>query len=305
MAIPDYQSCMLPLLQTAADGNEHNVRETTETLAELWHLTPKERQELIPSGRQAVLDNRLGWAKVYLAKAGLLELTGRAKFRITPRGRDVLKQNVTRIDASFLRQFPEFVAFQGLSKRLRPTPTQNTKEIGEGLETPEELLEDSYQNLRKKLAVELVEHIKKCPPAFFEKLVVELLVAMGYGGSRKDAGQALGRTGDGGIDGIIKEDKLGLDVVYLQAKRWDSPVGRPVVQAFTGSLEGQRAQKGVLIATSQFTQEAKEYVERIGKKVVLIDGDRLADLMIDHGIGVTEVTKYEVKKLDLDYFGEE
>ena len=306
MTIPGYQSLMLPLLQMAADGNEQGVREVIQKLADQWRLTPEDKRGLLPSGRQAIFDNRVGWAISYLAHSGLLERTGRAKFRITLRGQDILKQNVTRIDIRFLRRFPEFVAFyQGSPKRAKPTPAQNTEEMGDGLETPEERLEDSYQNLRKKLAVELVERIKKCSPTFFEKLVIELLVAMGYGGSRKDAGQALGRTGDGGIDGIIKEDKLGLDVVYLQAKRWDSPVGRPVVQGFTGSLEGQRAQKGVLIATSQFTQEAKEYVERIGKKVVLIDGERLADLMIDYGIGVTEVTRYEVKKLDLDYFGEE
>jgi restriction system protein len=203
------------------------------------------------------------------------------------------------IDRKFLEQFPEFVQFQSRSSHSE----EQTAIQEEPTHTPEEILEASYQNLRNDLSQELIDRVMQCSPRFFEKLVVDLLVAMGYGGSRKDAGQAIGQTGDGGVDGIIKEDRLGLDIVFIQAKRWESTVGRPVVQAFAGSLEGFRARKGVLLTTSTFTKDARDYVERIEKKIVLIDGEQLAQLMIDYGIGVTEVATYSVKKADLDYFG--
>lgn len=224
---------------------------------------------------------------------------GRARFRITERGLSVLQNNPTVINNDFLGQFPEFVQFRAIRRTARPA------DDSEPAGTPEETLEASYQNLRGELVQELLERVKGCTPSFFENLVVDLLVAMGYGGSKKDAGQAIGRTRDGGIDGIIKEDKLGLDVVFIQAKRWDGTVGRPVVQAFAGSLEGQRARKGVLITTSQFSPDAVDYVGRIEKKIVLIDGEELCQLMIDHGVGVTEVARYVVKKIDSDYFGDE
>jgi restriction system protein len=301
MAIPDYQSIMLPLLKCVSDGMEHSFREAIDHLADSFGLTPEERKEPLPSGQQALFDNRVGWARTYLKKAGLLESTAWGKFRITKRGLEVLKTKPTHIDVKFLKQFPEFVEFQ------RPTRKQDSDQQveEEKPETPEEMLESSYQSLKRTLSQDLLERIKKCPPRFFEKLVVDLLVAMGYGGTRRDAGEAVGRTGDGGIDGIIKEDRLGLDVVYVQAKRWEATVGRPIVQAFAGSLEGQRARKGVLITTSQFSPDAKEYVNRIEKKIVLIDGDQLAELMIEHGIGTNQVAAYDVKKLDLDYFDEE
>ena len=248
-------------------------------------------------------DNRVRWSAFYLRKAGLLERTGRGKIRITPRGQQVLQTKPARIDVKFLKQFSEFIEFQQGSKKTDSEVVDAADE--EVQATPEEMLEASYHNLRRTLAEELLDRVKKCPPKFFEKLVVDLLVSMGYGGSRKDAGQAVGQSGDDGIDGIIKEDKLGLDVVYLQAKRWEATVGRPVVQAFAGSLEGQRARKGVLITTSQFSQEARDYVSRIEKKIILIAGEELAQLMIDHGIGVTEVRTYSLRKMDLDYFGEE
>jgi restriction system protein len=301
MAVPDFQSMMLPLLKIAGDGQEHSFGEVLDALAMQLQLTDSDRKETLPSG-QSRFDNRVGWARTHLKKAALVESTGRGKFRITERGLEVLKSNPASIDIKFLMQFTEFVDFRNLSR-------QTSKPDGEKVEgpdqTPEEALESSYQNLRQALAQELMERIKNCSPRFFEGLVVDLLVAMGYGGSRKDAGQAVGQSGDGGIDGIIKEDKLGLDVVYIQAKRWEGSIGRPVVQAFAGSLEGQRARKGVLITTSQFTQDARDYVNRIEKKIVLIDGNQLAQLMIDHGIGVAEVANYTVKKIDLDYFGEE
>ena len=279
------------------------MSEAIETLAELFSLTDSDRKELLPSGRQAKFDNRVGWARTYLAKAGLLESTARGKFRITQRGLDVLRSNPTEIDNRFLHQFPEFLEFYNRTSAKEST-VSNTTETDHPDQTPEEILDASYLDLRRSLADELLERIKACSPKFFERLVVELVVAMGYGGSRADAGQAIGQSGDDGIDGIINEDRLGLDVIYLQAKRWDGTVGRPTVQAFAGSLEGQRARKGILITTSRFSQDAKEYVTRIEKKIVLIDGERLANLMIDFNIGVTEVTTYTIKKSDLDYFDE-
>lgn len=300
MAVPDYQSMMLPLLKIASDRQEHSLGEIIETLALQFGLTDADKQEILPSGRQAKFDNRVGWARTYLKKAGLVESTGRAKFRITERGLQVLKGNPVGINNRFLQQFPEFLEFQNVSRQSN----RRDEEELEPDQTPEEILELSYQSLRHDLAQELLERVKNSSPRFFENLVVDLLVAMGYGGSRKDAGQAVGQSGDGGIDGIIKEDKLGLDVVYVQAKRWEGTVGRPVVQAFAGSLEGQRARKGVLLTTSQFSQDARDYVSRIEKKIVLIDGEQLAQLMIDHGIGVAEVASYAVKKADLDYFEE-
>jgi restriction system protein len=289
---------MLPLLRVAADEQEHAVAEVVQELAEQFRLTLDDRKQLLPSGRQAAFDNRVGWARTYLAKAGLLESTGRGRFHITRRGLDVLTSSPDAINIGFLKQFPEFVEFQSASRKAESQPPTE-------LETPEELLEVSYQNLRLSLAQELLERVKKCSPQFFEHLVVDLLVAMGYGGSRKDAGQAVGQSGDGGIDGIIKEDKLGLDIVYLQAKRWEAVVGRPIVQAFAGSLEGQRARKGVLITTSQFTADAKDYVTRIEKKIILIGGQELVELMMEHGVGVTTVANYEIKKADMDYFADD
>ena len=303
MAVPDFQTIMSPLLVLMADGVEHGLAEVIDTLGDRLGLSPEDKKELLPSESDVKFDNRVRWAVFYLRKAGLLERTGRGKIRITERGQQVLKTKPGRIDVKFLKQFSEFLEFQQGTKKANSEEMDVANE--EIQATPEETLEASYLNLRRTLAQELIERVKKCPPKFFEKLVVDLLVSMGYGGSRKDAGQAVGQSGDDGIDGIIKEDKLGLDVVYLQAKRWEATVGRPVVQAFAGSLEGQRARKGVLITTSQFSQEAKDYVSRIEKKIILIGGEELAQLMIDHGIGVTEVRTYSVRKMDLDYFGEE
>ena len=304
MPIPDFQSAMLPVLRLAQDGKDHTLREAVEAIAVEFKATEEERNELLPSGRQRRLHNRVGWAKTYLQKAGLVEPNGRGRFRITPRGREVLQGRPSRIDMKFLEQFPEYNAFAALRHDAAEAEPSALEPLS-ATETPEEILEESYQELRRRLADELLDRIKACDPKFFEKLVVDLLVTMGYGGSRKDAGQAVGQSGDEGIDGIIKEDRLGLDVVYIQAKRWNNTVGRPVVQAFAGSLEGQRARKGVLITTSDFSREARDYVRQIEKKIVLIEGSELAKLMIDHGVGVTEVATYTVKKLDLDYFGDE
>ncbi|MBU4534080.1 MAG: restriction endonuclease [Firmicutes bacterium] len=299
MTIPDYETIMLPLLKLAGDGKEHTKGAVIEELARHFSLTEDEQKELLPSGNQAKFTNRVGWARTYLTKAVLLETTGRARFRITKRGLQVLGQNPAVINNDFLNRFPEFVQFRSRSQK------SVKQESADSIQTPEETLEASYQGLRGQLVQELLERMKGCTPSFFESLVVDLLVAMGYGGSRKDAGQAIGRTRDGGIDGIIKEDRLGLDVVYVQAKRWEGTVGRPTVQAFSGSLDGQKARKGVLITTSQFSPDAVDYVGRIEKKIVLIDGEQLCQLMIDHSVGVTEVARYVVKKIDSDYFGDE
>jgi restriction system protein len=306
MTIPGYQAFMLPLLKITSDQSIHAISEIHEKLADFFLLTETDRQERLPSGRQLKFENRIHWAKTFLQKAGLLEPTGRGKFRITARGLIVLKDNPQEISDKYLSRFPEFAEFrkrEGHTEKHDEEPINSIKETP--VRTPIELLEESYQNLRQALAQEIIETIHSCRPKFFENLVVDLLIAMGYGGSRKDTGAAIGRTGDGGVDGIIKEDRLGLDIVYIQAKRWTNTVSAPDVQAFAGSLEGFRARKGVMITTSKFSPKAHEYVEKIEKKIVLIDGEQLAQLMIDFGIGVTEVDHYVVKRLDLDYFDEE
>lgn len=302
MTVPDYQTLMLPVLQAAQDGNEHTISEVIEFLADSFHLTTEDRSELLPSGQQFRFDNRVHWARSYLKQAGLLQNTGRGKFRITQRGYETLQNNPGYINQDFLQQYPEFLEFKHRTNKsevavegIEPETTQ----------TPEEILEASYQSLRNKLVQEILERIMSCSPRFFERLVVDLLVRMGYGGSRKDAGRAIGQSGDGGVDGIINEDRLGLDVVYIQAKRWEGTVGRPTIQAFAGSLEGFRAKKGVMITTSSYSKDAAEYVERIEKKIVLIDGEQLAQYMIDYGVGVAEMVTYTVKRIDLDYFDEE
>jgi restriction system protein len=306
MPVPDYQTVMLPLLQAIADGQEHTLAEVAEKIADQFGLSESERTEMLPSGGQLKLFNRTGWAKTYMAKAGLMETVSRGKFRITPRGTALLKSRLPKIDNSVLSQFPEFIRFRERVPTDKSTTNgaNNAESIG-SQQTPQESLENGFQALHGQLSEELLDKISKASPRFFEKLVVDLLLAMGYGGSRSDAGQAIGKSGDDGLDGIIKEDRLGLDAVYVQAKRWKSTVGRPEIQSFAGSLEGHRARKGVFITTSQFSADAKEYVNRIEKKIVLIDGDLLANLSIEFGIGVAPVTTYRVQKIDLDYFEEE
>lgn len=299
MAIPDYQSIMLPLLTFAADGPEHSLREAIEGLAEKFGLADTERKELLPSGQQPTFDNRVAWARTYMSKAGLLEATRRGYFRITQRGKDVLVKSPSKINVNFLEQFPEFIEFR--SKRRERDETTESIET-ENLQTPGELLETAYQKLREDLSAELLKIVKECSAAFFERLVIDLLVRMGYGGTRKEAGKAIGRSGDEGIDGIINEDRLGLDVVYIQAKRWQGPVGRPEIQKFAGALQGHRARKGIFITTSSFTKDAEDYVDKIDSKIVLIDGEQLAQLMIDHNVGVAPVGSYETKRIDSDYF---
>lgn len=303
MPIPDYQSIMLPLLREMADGREYKFRDLIEVLAGEFNLSDEERKELLPSGTQALFDNRVGWAKTYLKKAGLIGSPRRAVIVITQRGKDVLKSPPEKITDNFLKQFPEFVEFKFSTKE---TTTERQIEENED-KTPEETLELSYQKIKSSLALELLNRIIDLSPSFFERLVVELLVKMGYGGSIKDAGKAIGKSGDEGIDGTIKEDKLGLDVIYIQAKRWKprNTVGRPEIQRFVGALAGQGAKKGILITTSSFSKEALEYVPRNETKIVLLDGEQVSQLMIDYNLGVTVQQTFEVKKIDSDYFGDE
>jgi len=291
---------MLPLLHCISDGQEHSIQELVNDLAKQFSLTEEELNAVLPSGRQTVFYNRVGWARTYLAKAGLIEMTRRSYYRITERGKQVLARNPSRIDMKFLEQFPEYVEFRergGSRRRARETPS------GEEKRTPEEILEDAYEEIRDGLAQELLGLVKQSSPSFFERLVVELLVKMGYGGSRRDAARAVGQVGDEGIDGIIDQDRLGLDTIYIQAKKWDNVVGRPEIQKFVGALMGKRAKKGIFITTSSFSAEAMNYVSSIDAKIVLIDGKRLAELMIDYDIGVTTVTTYQLKRVDYDYFG--
>lgn len=302
MNIPDYQTLMLPLLTHISDGNEHSFRSLVDELAEEFSLTESERKELLPSGGTFVFDNRIGWARTYMKKAGLLSSPKRGFVQITSRGVSVLAGKPKRIDNKLLRQYPEFVEFQS-SKMVGAKP--ETDSATEHLD-PQESIEVGYQKIRKELGAELLLKVKASSPAFFEKLVVQLLLNMGYGGSRHDAGQAIGRSGDRGVDGVIKEDKLGLDVVYIQAKRWDDgQVSSKEIQAFVGALHGKKARKGVFITSSGFSKAARDYTRDIQDKVVLIDGQQLAELMIDHNVGVSTVATYEIKKLDSDYFIEE
>lgn len=303
MAIPDYQACMLPLLRLAGDGREHPLKEAFATLANEFQLTEEEQNEYLPSGQQTVFKNRIGWARTYMKKAGLLDSPRRGYIAITERGRCVLAENPTAVNVDFLGRFPEFIEFKAVRHEKEEIPkvmaTAPANDIGK---TPHEALEMAYDRLRSELAAEILSTIKRSEPALFEEIVIDLLVKMGYGGSRKDAGQAIGRRGDEGIDGIIKEDRLGLDIIYVQAKRWEATIGRPEIQKFAGALDGQRARKGVFITTSDFSQDAHDYASRIDKKIILIDGQTMARLMIDFGVGVAPVSTYEVKKLDSDYF---
>lgn len=302
MSIPDFQTLMLPLLRFAADGKEHTQREAEAVLAKEFNLTENERTELLPSGRQAVFVNRIGWANTYLKKAMLLQSPRRGCFVIAERGRQVLQSpQLQRIDMKFLEQFSEYIEFKENNKPAQSDSKFSQQQLATE-QTPEESLELAYQTLRKELAQEILSRTLACSPAFFEHLVVELLVKMGYGGSRRDAGERIGQSGDGGIDGIIKEDRLGLDTIYLQAKRWQGSVGRPEIQKFVGALQGQRARKGVFLTTSTFTADATSYVTHIDTKVVLIDGEMLANLMIDFDVGVSISTTYSLKRIDSDYF---
>lgn len=290
---------MLPLLHLAQDGNEHRLADTRLPLAEQFALTSHEQIELLPSGRQSRFNNRIAWAKVYLERAGLLEKTRRGHFRITSAGNNLLMNPPDRIDISFLKQYPGFDEFR--SKHIG----ESTIEDAVIEKTPEETLQLAYRDIRNSLAAELIAHVKSVSPVFFERLVLDLILKMGYGGSHDKAGMLTTSGADEGIDGIINEDKLGLDVIYLQAKRWENTVGRPEIQKFVGALHGRRARKGVFLTTSSFSSDAIDYASKIDSKVVLIDGITLAQLMIDFNVGVSSSQVFEIKRVDSDYFTDE
>jgi restriction system protein len=303
MPIPDFQSIMRPLLEAHQDGQEHLNRDLVDQLANQFKLTEEEKREMLPSGGAKLFDNRVGWAKTHLNRAGLLAAPRRAVSVITDRGREMLRQYPGRIDLRVLNQFEDYREFRNRRRTSEEGDDTSEDEVVDS-QTPEELLENAYLQVRRQIEAELLAQIMASPPDLLERVVVDLVVRMGYGGSRKDAGEALGRSGDQGIDGIIKEDPLGLDIIYLQAKRWEGPVGRPEIQKFAGALQGQRARKGIFITTSTFTADALQFVSRIDTKIILIDGARLTKLMFDHGIGVAAASTYDVKRIDSDYFAD-
>lgn len=303
MSIPDFQTLMRPLLEIAADGKVRPLKEAREILAERFKLTDDELSALLPSGRTQVFVNRVAWAKVYLAAAGLLDTPQRGFFTISDRGRAALQEAPERITIRYLEQFPEFTKFRSGPRKQKTHASTPTADV-EG-ETPEEMLEAAHQKLRSELASELLTQVKKSSAQFFERLVVDLLLKMGYGGPQKEWGEAVGKPGDEGIDGLINEDRLGLDTIYLQAKRWEGTVGRPEIQKFVGALHGKKARKGVFITTGAFSADARNYAQTIETRVVLIDGQELAEHMIDVGVGVNSVGSYEIKRIDSDYFAED
>lgn len=300
MAIPTYEECMLPLMKIAEDGKEHLFREATDALINQFNLTEKEKQELLPSGSAFVINNRIGWARTYLTKAGLLLTTKRGYFRISEEGKKLLQKEPAFINSKMLKEYDSFNEFQS----IKESGNSENNKIEQSI-TPHELLESGYLSIKNELADELLSTIKNISPSKFEKLVIDLLVKMGYGGSIKEAATVVGKSGDEGIDGIIKEDKLGLDVIYIQAKKWDSgTIGRPEIQKFAGALLGKKAKKGIFITTSTFTNEAKKYVTDIDAKIILLDGKQLTELMIENNLGVSTQDVYTIKRIDSDYFEE-
>jgi len=308
LAIPDFQSCMLPLLEACADGKDKSLKNLVPDLGKKFGLTQEEMKVMLPSGLAPLFYNRVAWAKSHIQKAGLIESVRRGIFKITKRGLKTLSEKPEFINMKFLSRFSEYSksredADGGGTSEREGDSAETTLETGK---TPDELIADGYKFLRNELSSQLLEKVKTSSPQFFEQLVIDLLLAMGYGESKKSSAEALGGSGDGGVDGVINEDKLGLDVIYIQAKRWtDGVIGRPEIQKFVGALQGKRAKKGVFITTSKFTKDAVEYAAGIDTRVILIDGERLANLMIDHNIGVAVRETYEIKRMDSDYFIED
>ena len=300
MAIPDYESLMLPLLRLSADGSIHKFSDAVDQLADELRLSADERTEPLPSGTQPVFRNRVGWAKSYMKQAGLLVFPKRGLFQITERGRDVLKNYPEGIGNSVLEQYAEFKDFK---TRRRTKETQDTVKPVTTAESPEDQMASAFRRYQMEIESELLSITKQVTPTYFEQIVVDLLVAMGYGGNKQDAARAVTKqSGDEGIDGVIKEDRLGLDVIYVQAKRWEGTVGRPEIQKFAGALQGKRANKGVFITTSNFSKEATKFANSIDSKIILIDGDRLAQLMVEFNVGASTTGQYLIKQIDSDYF---
>ena len=307
MGVPDFQAFFYPILKYSSDGQEHSLDEIRAFLTQKFSLTDEDKAERVPSGTQTKFDNRIYWTKSYFSKAKLIEKTKRAHFKITDRGLKFLQKFDSNISINDLKTIEEFKEFNNGNAFISDSTTIETKTGIDSLleiKTPLEKLEETYQYIQHELASELLEKIRLNTWQFFEDLVVDLMVKMGYGGSRSKAGESIKRTNDEGIDGIINEDKLGLDVIYLQAKMWktETSIGRPEIQKFVGALHGQRAKKGVFITTSSFSKGAIEYVKVIEPKVILIDGKTLTNLMIEFNVGTTTVESYQIKKIDLDYF---
>ncbi|TMP90543.1 MAG: restriction endonuclease [Verrucomicrobia bacterium] len=301
MAIPKYDEMMLPVLRILGDGAEHSQRELAEQIADHFKLTPQERAERLPKVKATYLRHRLGWAGFSLRRAGLAESPRTGTLQITDEGRTFLASNPSQLRAADLKRFPAYAAFVERMKSEAEIP--ETK-IESAHETPEERIEAAFSDLNQTLVGELLTRLSTVDPFRFERIVLDLLVAMGYGGSFKEAAAVTQKTGDEGIDGVINEDRLGLDVIYIQAKRWKSSIGRPEIQNFVGALAGKKAGKGIFITTSEFHDNARDYAAGIHQKIILIDGRRLAELMIEHDIGVAEEHAYSVKKIDGDYFEE-
>lgn len=302
--IPDFQTLMLPLLKHIGDNEEHSKKEVVETLANKMNLTEEEKREMLPSRNQPVFYNRVTWVIAHFKAAKIIENIRRGYIKVTPLGLDILKQNPDLINLKFLKQLPTYQEAMNNWKN-KSTSEEISKNEDNEIKTPEELIDSGYLSIRKSLEQDILEKLKSVHPAFFEKIVVQLLVKMGYGGSIAEAGKATRYTNDEGIDGIIKEDKLGLDVIYIQAKRWEGTVGRPELHKFVGALAGQGAKKGIFITTSAFTKEAEQYTPKNDTKMVLIDGEKLAQYMIDYNLGVSVQNTYEIKKIDSDYFEED
>ncbi|WP_044619643.1 restriction endonuclease [Gynuella sunshinyii] len=302
--IPDFQSCMRPLLNTLTDGRVYTFNEAFEQVCRHFHLTDAERAEKLPSGKQSVVRNRVYWARTYMVKAGLIAAPGRSEIQITERGKTALIQSPDRINVKFLKQFPEFVDFH--SGKPKPGQEQSGGADNETDTDPTERLEQAYQEINQELIDDVLNTVVGRSPQFLERLVVELMQAMGYGGWSRESGQTTQYSADGGIDGIINEDLLGLDTIYLQAKRYTATsVQRPEIDAFIGALTRRGARKGVFITTSRFSRGALEAVAGLNLSVVLIDGQQLATLMIQHNLGVTVKQSYQIKTIDTDFFSDD
>jgi restriction system protein len=308
MAIPDFQSIMLPLLKHLADGKEHSSQDIYEAMEKTFSLSREEREELLPSGKQRVFVNRIGWAKSYLKLSELIASTQRGFYKITNNGLHVLEdKDLSHIDVKFLFSVSDLFAKRYGKQRIQAAQrdTNLVNGISAHSRTPEENIEVGLSAIDNALTQELLIKIRSASPRFFEKVVLELLLKMGYGGSRQDAGTLTGKGSDEGIDGIINEDRLGLDSIHIQAKRWNNTVTRPEIQKFAGALQGKRARKGIYITTSSFTKEAYAFIDAIDSTIVLIDGERLAKLMIEYGVGVSTVQTFSIYRIDSDFFIEE
>ena len=303
MAIPDFQTLMAPMVRRFDDGGEHAIAGVREGLAVEFGLTDEELEQRLPSGTARTFSNRCGWAVTYLARIGLLERRRRGVYLITARGKSVLRDHPNRIDLAVLSAFPEFAEFR--ERRVASVGRESPIAEAAQVATPAELLDTGFQEITEALVAELRTRMSQQSPAFFEQLVLDVLSGMGYGGSRSDAAERLGKSGDGGIDGVIRQDRLGLDEIYVQAKRWERGLGRPDVQGFVGALQGVRASRGVMISTGSFSREAREYAAGVSPRVVLIDGEELARLMIEHDVGVGVEQVYAVKRINSDYFGDD